>query len=215
MMDLFSETDFEVSHNLNIEVMSFRGHPVCFVDNFYKYPYRVRDYIDSCPIKSHKIASKKTLNGRAYLDGRLHVNYPNSYTDVNRVTLYERICGIYGVEFNPINWMRTYNLFRLIKKPKEKYWWPHQDPALNFLVYLNPMNDMGPGTSFFTKTNNREIGDEHVESWLSEDDFIEDLCVLDKFNTLVVFPGQFYHSQRIVGNTFRESTRVTEILFSQ
>ena len=215
MMDLFSETDFEVSSDHDIEVSFFWGHPICFVDNFYKYPYRVRDYIDSCPIKSHKIASEKSLNGRAYLDGRLHVNYPNSFIDTHRVNLCERICNVYGVKFNPVNWIRAYNLFRLIKRPTEKYWWPHQDPALNFLIYLNPTNNMGPGTSLFTKTNDRQIGDEHVESWLGENDFKEELCILDKFNTLVVFPGQFYHSQRIVGNTFGKSTRVTEILFSQ
>ena len=70
----FSEHDFDASDSFDIELTFIQGEMCAFVNNFFKYPDRVRDYISTCPLKDHRLEEqqieksicKEYQNGKSY-----------------------------------------------------------------------------------------------------------------------------------------------------
>ena len=115
----------------------------------------------------------------------------------------------------------TFNQFRLIKDfpGSDNNWWPHTDGEINFITFLNKTHNLKAGTSLYkaksTKANTflGKIDFEHTKPWKTSKQFEEELCILDRFNCGVAFPGQWFHGQTIVDNFFKDTTRFTEVTF--
>ena len=206
-MDFFTSADFELSQNIDYNIEVIDGETIVYLDNIYKNPDRVVEYLDSCPILSHRTYRADVTNGLDFYDGRHTIteSYDQSWNNIHGL-----VGAIMGI--NPIEWtnrcsfnMTTFNC------SSKGHWFPHQDPGLiNGLVYLNKCNNYGAGTSFYKPFKYKGKG-EHIDPWC---DYVEEShCILDRFNCGVFFSGDIYHAMRVVGDTFVNKRRYTEVHF--
>ena len=80
-MNFFTEEDFAVNDQFDLDVTFIGGEMVTFVDNFYKYPDRVRAYVGAIPIKDQRLPDiqlrgshgTEYLCGKDYYDGKFYV----------------------------------------------------------------------------------------------------------------------------------------------
>ena len=191
---------------------------MCIRDS-YKNPERVHEFLDAAPIVSLKPPTDDGINGKEFMDGQ---KYADFRYDTTRSVLFKHITDFYKIDppepygTNPIS---VFNQFRLIDPfNHEPYCWsPHVDNKLNVCIYLNPDEDYTRGTSFYDATpEGYEMlhkDTEHVLPWKDEKYFVEKLCILSKFNSLVAFPGDWPHGQTIVDNRWQFKTRFTEVTF--
>ena len=215
-MKFFKASDFEYNSSWNIDIVPWRDSKIVFVDNIYRYPDRVYEYLTSIHcIRSHKIGD--TLNGIDFIDGQL--NLDNRW-DMKRKFLISKLYEIYDKPYQD-DVRNTFNQFRLIKDfpGSDNNWWPHTDGEINFITFLNKTHNLKAGTSLYkaksTKANTflGKIDFEHTKPWKTSKQFEEELCILDRFNCGVAFPGQWFHGQTIVDNFFKDTTRFTEVTF--
>ena len=138
------------------------------------------------------------------------------------VALFEMLADAYGVpDIDPNAVPNTTNTFRLISDypGAGNYWHPHVDGQLNFMIYLNRSHHMKAGTTLYNAANTKAKAflknkdTEHSNPWRTSKQFTEELCILDRFNQGVVFPGQWFHGQTITDNFFKTTTRFTEVTF--
>ena len=212
-MNYFDYNDFAFNSSWQVTMIGYKNVPLVFVDNVYKNPHRVYEYLKSSPIRSCKPG--KHQNGKGFYDGQLYVE---NRWDPCRENLFSRICEIYNIEF-PGTPISTYNQFRLVDDypGQDLFWSPHVDNNLNLLIYLNPDADGKQGTSIYSATEkgNRVLDSdtEHSIPWKDSSWYTEELCIINKFNSLVAFPGQFPHGQTITDNFYKRQTRFTEVAF--
>ena len=216
----FDQKDFLMNDEWKVTILPLFNSHVIFVDDIYKHPERVHEWLDEAPIVSLKPPTKDGINGKEFMDGQ---KYGDFRFDPTRTILFKHICDFFKIPAstppygtNPIS---VFNQFRLIDPfDHEPYCWsPHVDNKLNVCIYLNPDENYTPGTSFYDAT---ELGEEmlhenteHVLPWKDEKYFVEKLCILSKFNSLVAFPGHWPHGQTIIDNRWQHKTRFTEVTF--
>lgn len=222
-MRFFTEEDFQVSDDVSVEVCNFNGEYFIFVDNYYMYPDRVRDYVAQGGIKSNrnqkqqleKSIGDEYLNGTSFYDGKFYAERCSEPKQVE-INLYEYMARILDVQIDGVrmfSW-RIFNQFMEVDISKEDpYFWPHTDKCYNCMVYLNPHNNMGAGTTFYEKISDAPLGSEHVDTWRNDSEYKELYTVLDSYNTMVVFPGHIYHGQRPLSGVHKDDMRVTSINF--
>ena len=219
----FSEHDFDASDTFDIEITFIQGEMCAFVNNFFKYPDRVRDYISTCPLKDHRLEEqqieksicKEYQNGKSYYDAKAYLERVSEPKDAE-ILLYQELAKIFRSRMDPqlmFNW-RTFNQFYEIETPPKPYFWPHLDAGYNVMVYLNPHNHMGAGTTFYKKkTDDLYNGMEHADSWWDDEHWEECDTILDQYNTMTIFPGSLYHSCRIIPGVHKDDMRITFINF--
>lgn len=206
-MKFFTGEDFRLNPDMTYVVETIHGRPVVFVDNVYKNPDRVAEYLECCPILSHKPQDPTKGNGKDFYDGRQCITeaYDSMWFEVHQQVA--ALMGVYNYHFDG---GCMFNITVLKSSPKG-HWFPHTDPnCINAIVYLNKCNDYGPGTSFYKSFNYHGKG-EHYDPWVTEAD--ESHCILDRYNCGVFFEGDIYHSMRLVGNTFVDRPRFSEVHF--
>ena len=217
-MKFFDNKDFEYNESWAITKTPWKDSEILFIDNIYKRPERVYDYLNSIQgIRTNK-SVKNSLNGTDFMDGQILFD---SRWDLHREYLLKGIANNYNVEVDLQNLFHVVNQFRLLKDIPGKgyHWHPHCDGQLNFIIFLNPDHHMKSGTSLYTPLNTKaktfylKKDTEHNNPWKTSDQFREELCILDKFNCGVVFPGKWFHGQTIVDNFFKTTTRFTEVIF--
>tara|TARA_S200002703_G_C3746900_1_gene229806 strand:- start:74 stop:730 length:657 start_codon:yes stop_codon:yes gene_type:complete len=217
-MKFFNNIDFEMNNQWGVVRLPWRDSFILFIDNVYKYPDRVYDYLTSIQcIRTHKscLGSK---NGIDFQDGQMSID---NRWDLNRKHLLELIANEYNIEIDTQTLPNTINQFRLISDfPGDgNYWHPHVDGQINFITFLNKTHNMKAGTSLYVPQNTKaksflmKKDTEHSNPWRTEKHFKEDLCILDRFNCGVAFPGDWFHGQTITDNFFKDSTRLTEVTF--
>lgn len=217
--ELFDYDDFLMNDKWKVTIQPFNGSHIVYVDNIYERPKRVHNYLSQLPVVSLKPPGEKRLNGKDFIDGQ---TYADLRHDPCRVNLFRNLIKFYKIEQNDVfaeNPISIFNQFRLLKDfPGQPYFWtPHVDCRINVLVYLNPDESYGPGTSIYSaEPKGQEIIDkdtEHVIPWKDSSWFTERLCILNRFNCLVAFPGQWPHGQTIVDDRYKDKTRFTEVTF--
>tara|TARA_B100001250_G_scaffold127832_1_gene108815 strand:- start:672 stop:1301 length:630 start_codon:yes stop_codon:yes gene_type:complete len=206
-VNFFTGDDFLLSDSIEYVKEDVNGKSIVYVDNIYKYPDRVVEYLQNCPIISHKSGESGAANGTDFYDGRQAIT--EAY-DQRWFEVHMKSCAMLGVHRTDWNGGCMFNMSRLNSSPKG-HWYPHVDiNCINGLVYLNKSNDYGPGTSFYKSFDYNGEG-EHFNPWC--DDADETHCILDRYNCAVFFNGDTYHSMRLVGDTFIDKTRFTEVHF--
>lgn len=210
-MKFFSGDDFRINPHLkytpsyDVEVVD--GQTIVYVDNVYKNPSRVVEYLNNCPIVSHKPQDPTRGNGRDFYDGRQSITeaYDPAWFDVHKT-----VASLLGVRNFHFDGACMFNMTMLNSSPRG-HWFPHTDPDnINCIVYLNKDNDYGPGTSFYQSFKYHGKG-EHYDPWVTAAD--ESHCILDRYNCAVFFLGNIYHSMRLVGETFVGRPRFSEVHF--
>ncbi len=222
-MEFFTEEDFAVNDQFDLDVTFIGGEMVTFVDNFYKYPDRVRAYVGAIPIKDQRLPDiqlrgshgTEYLCGKDYYDGKFYVERCRGPSPTE-CRLYDTLAKLYDTDLDNtgsfLKW-RAFNQFLSVNDhpPDKPYFWPHTDGGFNLLVFLNPHNHMGAGTTLYKKVSDKTRGQEHVDSWWGTDDYEEIGTILDSYNTLCIFHGRIWHAMRIINGVHTQHPRITGI----
>ena len=217
-VDFYTDIDFEFNSHWEVTIQPYNNSYILFIDNIYKNPLKLFDYLQKVPIVSHKPHTKNSLIGQTFIDGQ-HTLHPDLYcNDKHRRLLIAKICDFYNLDLSKIIPQIHINQFRLLKDyPGHEFNWTcHTDCQLNVLIFLNPQENMTAGTSFYKAKQEdslKQLNHEHEQPWINDSLFKEQLCILSKFNSLVAFPGQWPHGQKIIDNRYKEKTRFTEVTF--
>lgn len=210
-LKFFEQTDFAYNRGITLKAVPFLDSYILFADDVFKTPDRVVEYLDCLKcIKSHK-GGVGSRNGKNFLDGQHTVIAGH---DRNRALLEFQIAGFFKVPYRP-RIRLTFNQTRLLKPPpKNRYWWPHTDSYLNIVTYLNRGHSGKGGTTIYRQKAKQDPKlQEHAHIWRPGREFEELLCLTDRFNGLVAFPGEWFHGPTIEGEFFLNHTRYTEVNF--
>ena len=218
---------WEINNISNIHEEDFEDSKVYWMDDFYKYPDLVFEYItrESPPLwkwgadwedfedsKNTKYFEDRRWDG---LDAE-GIEVPNDALSkvFNQTTKTRKSVVTNHTRFFIDEKSRKYNDY------KNNYWWPHTDTGYNALVYLNKSED---GTSYGTNLyrlcddfwETRE-GHEHGNPWTSKHtgECTRIASFKSKYNRLVAFDGYRYqHGMAIEDDRWFHETRVNQVMF--
>ena len=200
---------FELNDNLEIKKELFFESIIYTIDNFYKHPHDIKNYLFGEPAPLHKIDETPSNNNVYFEDRRLFKNDErlNHVVDFlgslvsQKPWTYEIITNqtkFYNHKFNNID---------------DCYWWPHYDGGYNGIVYFN--DDEENGTNFYYERNEQKMLTEHHQPWRPKGDFRVLKHLQPKFNRLVFFDGyKFLHGMNITNKRyFSHEYRNNQVFF--
>ena len=129
---------FELNDNLEIKKELFQGTVIYTIDDFYKYPQEVDDYLFSEPnkIPLHKIWENPTFNG-VHFEDRRHEGYSIDNLDIAKV--YDFLSKLCGQGYQGAEVVTNCTRFKRheFNDYENCHWWPHRDGGYNGIVYFN------------------------------------------------------------------------------
>ena len=201
---------FELNPDLEIKEEILLESKIFIIDNFYKNPDEVYDFLFNRDVPLWKIEEKPSFNSIHFIDKRLD-EYDERLTPVIRFLSY--LCNQDADSCNIIT-----NMQRFFKHDfndyKNCYWWPHQDSGYNGIVYFN--KDNTSGTNLYSEVKGRDDDvPEHYRPWRPKDKY-KILKTLDpEYNRLVFFDGfKFIHGANFCDDRyFGEEYRTNQVFF--
>ena len=203
---------FELNENLQIKKELFEGTVIYTIDDFYKNPKEVENYLFGKPneIPLHKIYEKPSFNG-VYFEDRRHDSEDN--LDLKKV--YDFLSSLCGQGYEAPDIVTNCSRFKKheFNDYKNYYWWPHTDGGYNGIVYFN--DDDKHGTCFYEELVEKPDVPEHYQPWGSKKDFIVIKTLEPKYNRFVFFDGyEFPHGMNICTDRyFGEEYRKNQVFF--
>ena len=203
---------FELNDNLKIKRELFRGTIIYTIDDFYKNPQKVENYLFSEPdkIPLHKITRKPSFNN-IYFEDRRHGLIDN--LDLKKV--YDFLSDLCGQGYKNPNIVTNCTRFKRhpFNNYENCYWWPHTDCGYNGIVYFN--NDNEHGTSFYDELVRNPNVNEHEEPWIPKKNYISIKTLEPKYNRFVFFDGyKILHGMNICSDRyFGEEYRKNQVFF--
>ena len=200
---------FELNPNLEIKEEILLGSKIFTIDNFYKNPDEVYDFLFNREVPLWKIEEKPSFNTIHFIDKRL-IEYDERLVPVIGFLSY--LCN-QDVDSHEI----VTNMQRFFKHDfndyKNYYWWPHTDGGYNGIVYFN--DDNKHGTCFYEELVEKPDVPEHYQPWGAKKDFIVIKTLEPKYNRFVFFDGYvFPHGMNICTDRyFGEEYRKNQVFF--
>ena len=67
----YSIEDFEFNHSWQVSICPYRNDVILHIDEVYKKPYKVYEYLKQCPIRAHRLteADPTSKNGKLFYKG--------------------------------------------------------------------------------------------------------------------------------------------------
>ena len=196
---------FEVNENLEVKVDYLLGSKIFTIDNFYKDPEEVSEYIFNREIPLWKMEESPSYNGLYFNERRLIEE------DGRLENIYEflsSLCGM-GYKFPDI----VTNMIRFSKNKFNDYencfMWPHTDRGWNAIVYFNK-DEENSGTNLYDPKVLEEeewqislSAPEHYSSWRPKEKYSILKTFKSKYNSLCFFDGsKFPHNMNISNDRF-------------
>ena len=204
---------FELNDNLEVKKELFRGTIIYTIDDFYKNPQQVENYLFGKPnnIPLHKSYEKPSFNAIHFEDRR----HDDSIDNLDLKKVYDflsRLCG-QGYEAPDVVTNCTRFKRHQFNDYKNYYWWPHTDGGYNGIVYFN--DDSEHGTCFYEELVEKPDVPEHYQPWGAKKDFIVIKTLEPKYNRFVFFDGyEFPHGMNICTDRyFGEEYRKNQVFF--
>jgi len=196
---------FELNKNLEVKEDHLLGSKIFTIDNFYKDPEEVSDYLFNREVPLWKIKESPSYNGLYFNERRL-IQEDNRLEDIYK--FLGNLCGM-GYEFVDI----VTNMSRFSKNDFNNYencfWWPHTDRGWNGIVYFNK-DEEDSGTNLYDPKVLKEeewqislSAPEHYSSWRPKEKYSVLKCFKSKYNSLCLFDGsKFPHNMNITNDRF-------------
>ena len=201
---------FELNDELIIEKEYLLGSVIYTIDNFYKNPNRIKNYLFSKPAPFWKEDEEPTCNNVYFEDRRL-IKFDNRLIptiDFLSNLISQKPSSREIITNQAKFYKHTFNDI------ENCYWWPHLDNGYNGIVYFN--DDSENGTNIYQKINDRRVvSGEHYRPWRSKKDFKLLKHLEPKYNRLVFFDGyKFLHGMNIVNDRyFSDEYRINQVFF--
>ena len=205
---------FELNDNLEIKKELFQGSIIYTIDDFYKYPQEIENYLFGQPnnIPLHKIWENPSFNG-VHFEDRRHEGYSIDSLDIKNV--YDFLSDLCGQGYQDDEVVTNCTRFKRheFNDYKNCYWWPHHDGGYNGIVYFN--DDDKHGTCFYEELVDPPDTPEHYRPWGAKKDFIVIKTLEPKYNRFVFFDGyKFPHGMNICTDRyFGEEYRKNQVFF--
>ena len=207
---------FELNENLKIEKELFEGTVIYTIDDFYKNPKEVENYLFGKPneIPLHKIYDKPSFNG-VYFEDRRHDTEDNLdiWYSFNLKKVYDFLSGLCGQGYEAPDIITNCSRFKKheFNDYKNCYWFPHTDSGYNGIVYFN--DDDKHGTCLYEVLVKPPDVNEHYQPWGAKKDFIVIKTLEPKYNRFVFFDGyEFPHGMNICTDRyFGEEYRINQV----
>ena len=200
---------FELNDELIIEKEYLLGSVIYTIDNFYKNPNRVKNYLFSKPAPFWKINEIPTHNNVYFEDRRLV-----KFDDRIKETI-DFLSNLVSQE--PSNYELLTNQTRFCKIDfnayNNNYWYPHHDEGYNGIVYFN--QDCECGTNLYEHISDEVTENEHFKPWRSREHYRLLKHIEPKYNRLVLLDGfKFLHGMSIVNDRyFSDEYRINQVFF--
>ena len=201
---------FELNSDLDIKEEILLGSKIFTIDNFYKNPDEVYDFLFNREVPLWKIEEKPSFNTIHFIDKRL-IEYDERLLPVIGFLSY--LCNQDAESHNIVT-----NMQRFFKHDfndyKNCHWWPHQDSGYNGIVYFNK-DDNTSGTNLYSVKKQYNMTLEHVEPWRPKENFKILKTLEPEYNRLVFFDGlKFLHGANFPDNRyFDEEYRTNQVFF--
>ena len=201
---------FELNPNLEIKEEILLGSKIFTIDNFYKNPDEVYDFLFNREVPLWKIEEKPSFNTIHFIDKRL-IEYDERLLPVIGFLSY--LCNQDAESHDIVT-----NMQRFFKHDfndyKNCHWWPHQDSGYNGIVYFNK-DDNTSGTNLYSVKKQYNMTLEHVEPWRPKENFKILKTLEPEYNRLVFFDGlKFLHGANFPDNRyFDEEYRTNQVFF--
>ncbi len=204
---------FELNENLEIKKELFQGTVIYTIDDFYKNPKKVENYLFGEPskISLHKMDEKPSFNN-VYFEDRRH---DDSIDNLDLRNVYDFLSSLCGQGYEDPDVVTNCTRFKRhqFNDYKNYYWWPHTDSGYNGIVYFN--DDDKNGTCLYEVLVKPPDINEHEQPWGAKKDFIVIKTLEPKYNRLVFFDGyEFPHGMNICTDRyFGEEYRINQVFF--
>ena len=201
---------FELNSDLDIKEEILLGSKIFTIDNFYKNPDEVYDFLFNREVPLWKIEEKPSFNTIHFIDKRL-IEYDERLLPVIGFLSY--LCNQDAESHDIVT-----NMQRFFKHDfndyKNCHWWPHQDSGYNGIVYFNK-DDNTSGTNLYSVKKQYNMTLEHVEPWRPKENFKILKTLEPEYNRLVFFDGlKFLHGANFPDNRyFDEEYRTIHVFF--
>ena len=206
---------FELNDKLVIKKEYLLDSIIYTIDNFYKNPDIINNFLFKNPAPLHKeYQSGPTYNNILFEDRRLEVYDSRLRPVVNFLSNL--------ISRKPISYDIITNQARFYKNDFNDYkncvWWPHQDEGYNGIVYFNK-NDSECGTSLYSEITDEiyfmDNINEHEAPWRPKEKYKMIKTLEPKYNRLVLFDGdEFPHGMNIVNDVyFSNEYRNNQVFF--
>ncbi len=201
---------FELNDELVIKKEYLLGSVIYIIDDFYKNPQEIDNYLFSEPAPFWKMDEVPTCNNVYFEDRRLHKPDDRLKETVDFLSnLVSQIPCYYDVITNQAKFYK--HNFNDIDNC---HWAPHIDNGYNGIVYFN--DDSENGTNIYQRIKpSRVISGEHYRPWKPKKDFKILKHLEPKYNRLVFFDGyKFLHGMNIVNEKyFSNEYRNNQVFF--
>ena len=201
---------FELNSDLDIKEEILLGSKIFTIDNFYKNPDEVYDFLFNREVPLWKIEEKPSFNTIHFIDKRL-IEYDERLLPVIGFLSY--LCNQDAESHDIVT-----NMQRFFKNDfndyKNCHWWPHQDSGYNGIVYFNK-DDNTSGTNLYSVKKQYNMTLEHVEPWRPKENFKILKTLEPEYNRLVFFDGlKFFHGANLPDDRyFGEEYRTNQVFF--
>ena len=201
---------FELNPDLEIKEEILLESKIFTIDNFYKNPDEVYDFLFNREVPLWKIEEKPSFNTIHFIDKRL-IEYDERLLPVIGFLSY--LCNQDAESHDIVT-----NMQRFFKHDfndyKNCHWWPHQDSGYNGIVYFNK-DDNTSGTNLYSVKKQYNMTLEHVEPWRPKENFKILKTLEPEYNRLVFFDGlKFLHGANFPDNRyFDEEYRTNQVFF--
>lgn len=192
---------FEINDLSNIKIFDCDGIKIYYMDNFYRYPDDVYNYITSIYPPLWKQKEENSFNNIYFEDRRHYIKDKRIEKTVNSLSKL--------INKNPSYPDIVMTNFTRFKKDKfndyeNNLWWPHTDDGYNAIIYLNKdILEEHNGTSIYLKINEKSIdGTEHSQPWQKRENWKTIVEIQAYYNRLVIFDGNYYHAMNISDDKF-------------
>ena len=197
-------------NNKEYTVETYRGSKIYTINDFYKYPDKIVDFISGNEPHYHKSNIKPSFNGVAFHDMRHDIQVEGLEDSVD---ILKPLCN----QENKFGGRLLTNHFKLVDKRfnnyKDNYWWPHEDSGYTAIIYLNQFSY--PGTNLYTPIeppNYNQI--EHFVPWQSKKKWNLGKNLKAEYNKLVFFNSSYNpHGMDISSDLFYNEIRLNQVLF--
>ena len=209
---------FELNPSLQIHVEEFMRSKIYTINNFYRYPDKVVNYLNS----------RKTPLWKTEIDEIFNITHNSVYFDDRRLeeknpdidVVYDFLYSILKRE--PLDHYRgtiVTNKIKLLHKQFNNYensfWFPHRDDSLNAIVYLN--EETTAGTNLYAPQLNAPIttGEpEHSWPWKPKHLWPLAKTITARYNTMTIFDGfKFYHGMAVNDELWFKKYRLNQVFF--
>jgi hypothetical protein len=201
---------FEINNLNNIQIETFQDSKIYTMDNFYKYPEEILNYLLYTHAPSlWKECDTPSFNGIHFLDLRHKID------DLNFKNVGIQLSNICNQTAHSLGTVKT-NFIKFLNKEfndySNNYWAPHFDMGYTAIIYLNSVD---AATNIYEQLeDDKWTSPEHFEPWRSKQKYKIIKQLRGRFNRLVMFDGaKFLHGMDISNDDFFKFFRMNQVLF--